>query len=58
MTGSWMWTGTLKMTAARPIRRGMVTKPPKPGFGSFGAIDVGVVWGFLYTHRRLLPIRF
>jgi hypothetical protein len=24
----------------------IVPKPPKPGFGRFGAIDVGVIWSF------------
>ena len=32
---------------------GIVPKPPKPVFVSFGAIDVGVIWVFGYTRRRL-----
>ena len=35
----------------------IVPKPPKPGFVSFGGIDVGVLWGFWYTHRRLQIIQ-
>jgi hypothetical protein len=28
---------------------GIVPKSPKPGFVSFGAIDVGVIWSFWYA---------
>ena len=32
---------------------GIVPKPPKPGFVSFGAIDAEAIWVFGYTRRRL-----
>ena len=35
------------------ISSGIVPKPPKPGFVSFGAIDAEAIWVFGYTRRRL-----
>jgi len=37
----------LMPTFSENMPSGIVPKPPKPGFVSFGAIDVGAVWNFL-----------